>query len=95
MHGRHALDRALKDEAFFKLLDIGREDLSRARSDLEAKGFAFVPQPGGHLDTNLYGITFITEDYVRRRWSKYLEVITYRTAALDDWQDAVVLRRRG
>jgi SAM-dependent methyltransferase len=94
VHGRRALERALKDEAKLDLLSTPREDLDRVRSDLDLKGFAFVDQPGGHLNHDLYGITFVTEDYVRRRWSKDFEVTAYQSAALDDWQDVVVLRRR-
>jgi hypothetical protein len=46
------------------------------------------------LDREEYGITFLTEDYVRREWTKHFDVIRYREAALEDWQDAVVLRPR-
>lgn len=41
-----------------------------------------------------YGITFVPENYVRDHWSRWFEVVDYRTGALHDFQDLVVLRPR-
>jgi SAM-dependent methyltransferase len=94
IHGRHSLGRASKDDAQRQLLHISSVELDGARSLLDSNGFAFVRQPGGHLNRDLYGITFTSEDYVHRQWSQYFEVIAYWPAGLDDWQDVVILRRR-
>ena len=94
VHGRHALNRAEKEESFFRMLEITRGDLERAQSHVERHGIAYISQPAGHLDHDLYGITFVTEDYVRRSWSSHFDVVRYEEGALDDWQDAVILRRK-
>jgi SAM-dependent methyltransferase len=39
-----------------------------------------------------YGITFVPENYVRSKWSRWFDVLDYRVGALHDFQDIVVLR---
>lgn len=94
VHGKHALDRARNEEFFFRMVGMPLDDLDRAHSTVERHGFAFVSQPEGHLNRSLYGLTFLSEDYVRRTWSSEFEVVRYEHGALDAWQDAVVLRRK-
>ena len=38
-----------------------------------------------------YGITFLPEGYVRQHWARWFEVLDYRSGALHDFQDIVVL----
>jgi SAM-dependent methyltransferase len=45
-------------------------------------------------DSFEYGITFVPENYVRSKWSRWFDVIDYRVGALHDFQDIVVLRPR-
>jgi SAM-dependent methyltransferase len=94
VHGPHALRRG-KDQAELRtgILEVRPEELRDAEVALEARGFVFIRQPEGHLDRDQFGISFVTEDYVRRVWAKEFEVVDYQPGALDDWQDAVVLRR--
>jgi SAM-dependent methyltransferase len=47
---------------------------------------------GGDSHSFEYGITFIPEDHVRTKWSKWFDVVDYRVGALHDFQDVVVLR---
>ncbi len=49
----------------------------------------------GHIDDEAYYVTaLITEEYVRRVWSKYFEVAAIVPAYIGNQQDLVVLRRR-
>lgn len=79
-----------------------RADLPR----LERDGFLFyrIVEESEQLDTKereqwdivdpaLYGMTFILEPYIRKRWTEYFELVDLIEAPLD-WQDYVVLRRR-
>jgi SAM-dependent methyltransferase len=93
--GRHTLRRGLADERWRQVLGVTAEELAEVNGAVESRGFAFVRQPEGHLDRDQYGITFLTEDYVRREWSKEFDVVAHEEAALDEWQDVVVLRSRG
>jgi SAM-dependent methyltransferase len=94
LHGEHALRRALSEEAIFRFLRITEADLASARQQLAARHYAFVRQPEGHLNRDLYGVTFIGRQYVLSRWSEVFEIVSYREGALDSWQDAVVLQPR-
>lgn len=38
-----------------------------------------------------YGITFVSEKYVRSRWKRLFNIIDYRYGAIHDFQDVVVL----
>lgn len=41
-----------------------------------------------------YGITFISEAYIRREWAKHFDVVGFCPAAIHDFQDIVVLKAR-
>lgn len=41
-----------------------------------------------------YGITFVSEKYVRRHWAKWFHVDAVRHGAIHDFQDIVVLRAK-
>lgn len=72
---------------------------------LEAGEFLFFPyrqlsfqhrQNEAHFsewDLQQYGTTYLSEAYIRRRWSDWFDVVAFDPAA-DDWQDYVVLKRR-
>jgi len=42
-----------------------------------------------------YGITFISEDYIRRVWGQYFDIVRIDPAAIHDFQDIVLLKARG
>jgi hypothetical protein len=72
------------------------EGLDAARAALRGgTGFCFVRQ-NGHLtsDAYEYGITFISEAYIKQRWSEYFDLETVSVGGIHDFQDIVVLRRR-
>lgn len=74
--------------------------------ELEERGFLFFPYEKLECpdprnveffeawDLEAYGMTFVLESYVREHWLEHFELLAHR-AAPDDWQDYVVLRRRG
>lgn len=96
VHGARALHRALTEEFVFNLVWCPREELEEADQILAAdNGYKFIRQLG-HLtsDNYEYGITFMAEDYVRNVWSRYFDVVDYRSGAIHDFQDIVVLTRK-
>ena len=94
VHGEHALRRAMSEEAPFRMLQVTRADLWSAQQELSSRDYAFIRQPGGHLNTDLYGVAFISKEYVIRRWGQDFEVLSYLEGAIDNWQGAAVLRLR-
>ena len=102
VHGRRAMDRALSEPRIRSMLDISDDLFASARSDFEADRHAFVLQQG-HLTTTQgaegkvidepfeYGISFTSEAYVRQHWSSWFDIVEYRSGAIHDFQDIVVL----
>jgi cyclopropane fatty-acyl-phospholipid synthase-like methyltransferase len=44
-------------------------------------------------DMATYGSTYMTEDYIRRAWTPWFDVVAFESAP-DNWQDYVTLKRR-
>jgi len=87
IHGQHAMEVQLRTGK----LEIDQEILRVATRNLGSSGFAFISQDDlpNHLDTNLYGISFISRGYVHDNWG---HIVGFSQGALDDWQDLVILR---
>ena len=92
--GGHALGRMQREESFREWVHISESDLDETATALDEQGFSFVRQDSGHLDQDLYGVAFLTKEYVEREWAEKFEVVDYLEAAIDNNQDAVVLRAR-
>ncbi|MGH6868913.1 MAG: methyltransferase domain-containing protein, partial [Methylocella sp.] len=94
--GERALERAETDSNIATMLAVPEGGLGAARAAFDAgPGFCFLLQHG-HLTSSQYeyGVTFISEAYVARNWSRYFEVQDIAHGAVHDFQDIVVLRRR-
>lgn len=72
--------------------------------EIGERGFFFLPYEQyftkedrevlpGEWDLKAYGSAFITENYIRREWSEWFDVIQFKEAP-NDWQDYVLLRAR-
>ncbi len=96
VHGERALQRAETEDRIYKMLEVSASAIKDARQSFQRGGFRFIRQWFGHLNNLFYayGITFISEDYARRVWSKYFDVISIRSGAIHDFQDIIVLRAR-
>lgn len=95
VHGERALTRAANEDRVFDILSIPRAAVDAAQQAFASRdGFHFVRQKG-HLTTWRYdyGITFISEAYVRRVWARFFEVLEVRVGAIHNFQDIVVLKR--
>ncbi|TAM60800.1 class I SAM-dependent methyltransferase [Rhodanobacter denitrificans] len=108
VHGKRAMTRALTEPKIRNLLDMPDELFEQAREKFERDELAFVLQQG-HLTTVVdgvaikgkvisdpfeYGITFMSESYVRAHWSQWFEIVEIRPGGIHDFQDIVVLRPR-
>ncbi|MFC5526995.1 class I SAM-dependent methyltransferase [Rhodanobacter ginsengisoli] len=106
IHGQRAMTRALAEPKIKSMLDMPEESFERARKKFESDELAFVLQHG-HLTTVIdgvaiagkvisdpfeYGITFMSETYVRAHWSQWFDILDYRSGGIHDFQDIVVLR---
>ena len=94
--GERALQRAENESRILQMLAMPAGGLDAARAALSGRpGFCFLRQQG-HLTSNdyEYGITFISEDYIKQRWSAYFDLEKIAVGAIHNFQDIVVLRRR-
>lgn len=96
LHGERALARAIADRAILDLLGIPEEALQAADAALaHGAGFHFTRQ-AGHLTSADYdyGVTFVNRRWIDAVWTKWFDIELYVEAAIHDFQDIVVLRRR-
>lgn len=108
-HGERALERVVSEPTIRAMLAVPEEPFQRARQEFANGKHAFILQQDGHLTTVSehglrtdkvisepfeYGITFIPESYVRKKWEKWFHVLDYRSGGIHDFQDIVVLRPR-
>jgi len=66
---------------------------------IRSQGFFYdMIGPTGRFQLNglpdFYQTSFHTEDYIKREWSKYFEVLRIVDRAINDHQEAVLLRKR-
>ena len=94
--GTRVLERAETDSVVATMLALPKGGLATARAAFDTgPGFCFLRQHG-HLTSSRYeyGVTFISEAYITRNWSRYFELQDIVRGAIHDFQDIVVLRRR-
>lgn len=93
IHGPHAWRRVDADAGFRDVLNIAHADWQSSQARWREAEFAFMPHKGlsDYLDPAVFGITFLTVDYIKRMWKDF-EVVAYKEAAISDWQDLVLLR---
>ena len=94
IHGERAQQRAQTEDNIFKMLVVSQKAFVRESHALKTKGFGFIRQWGGHLNSFLYpyGITFISDSYIKEEWTKYFEFKAIHHGAIHDFQDIVVLQ---
>lgn len=71
---------------------------SAQEAALATSGFLFVTHETGWMKRDglpdYYQVAFHTQEYVRREWGKFFDILAYVEHAINAHQDAVVLRRR-
>lgn len=107
VHGEQALQRAISEPRIREMIAVPDEPFRQARDRFARGEHAFILQQG-HLTTTTsestapkiidapyeYGISFIPEEYVRRHWVHWFDVVEVRRGAIHSFQDIIVLRAR-
>lgn len=101
-HGDRAVERWIAGET---PSEAPRPEQLRANlRELREKGILFFPfgfmrtpnpenvEHWQQLDRAQYGNVFLTREFIAREWTRHFAIVSH-TAAPDDWQDYVVLRR--
>lgn len=66
----------------------------RARRSLEKHGFYYFKRRGTYGLPGFYQQSYHSEDYVRREWSRYLDILEFRDEGIAGNQDLVICRKR-
>lgn len=70
---------------------------SSIEEKVNERGFFFLNLSKGKFKADgfpdFYQTTFHTQEYVRREWSAYFDIVDYVDRGITDFQDAVVLRK--
>jgi len=93
-HGRHALQQLLNGKKKCEDFGVSQAELEAAEQTLSEQGFVFLSQTLAGLNPSLYGMAFITREYVTREWNAAFEILEYKEARVHDWQDVLVMRPR-
>ena len=98
--GRRSVEKFISGEVLGGLDRPTPEQLRADLPRLDGHGFLYyslaAPSPSmpeAERGADLYGMTFLTEGYIRARWLDLYELVSFHEAP-QDWQDYVVLRRR-
>lgn len=96
-NGRHAFIHQFDDFAKVKALEQNCHLQKKAPGFLFSVNRIFKALKGKSVVSDApyqYGITFVSEKYLRRHWSKWFEIEAVRHGAIHDFQDIVVLRAK-
>ena len=70
---------------------------SSYRKQIHSHGFLFVTRATGRLKLDrlpdFYQTAYHTQEYVRREWSAYFDVVHYLERGINNHQDAVILKK--
>jgi SAM-dependent methyltransferase len=91
VHGEHAFQRSEQQ------LEEGSRLRHEWRAQLEANGILYIAADSyvGSAFPDFYHTTFHAPWYVFEHWSRWFDVLAYLPRSSLDFQDQVVLRRRG
>jgi ubiquinone/menaquinone biosynthesis C-methylase UbiE len=95
------LQRIAKPGATLILSVHGEYCISKLASSYQSRihsyGFLFVSGPTGRVKLDklpdFYQSAYHTQEYIRREWSAYFDVVHYLERGINNHQDAVLLRK--
>jgi len=99
VHGERILRRCRDEEDIREQMCIGSQDYEEICKKFYGYGYVFY-SPYNHqwlsqggLDSEVFGITFISKEYIRDNWSGYFQILEHDEGAISNWQDWVVMRK--
>jgi len=99
VHGVSVLRRCKAEDNVRKAMCFEGRDYEALLNKYEKDGYVYYDcyEPKhlakGGIDAQLYGIAYISPEYIRNNWSKKFQILEHDQGAVDNWQDYVVLRR--
>lgn len=101
VHGKIILDRIMNEKALRNRMAISIDKADDLYRVFIEKGFAFRSrydhdelQKGG-LDSNTFGLAYISDLYIRNRWSCLFDILSNEEGLIQKNQDLIVLQKKG
>jgi len=92
--GRKAMYRCHSEPfGWRKFIAVSDEKFQHLEREFAATGFSWVPHSIDVDANDDYGIAFQTEQYIAKEWTRGFDLLEVAPAAIDDWQDLVLLRK--
>jgi SAM-dependent methyltransferase len=96
LHGNWAFSLVETEPERRKLIGIVEAEFVQQAQIYRQSGFTWLRQPVGSndIDATQFGISFINKQLLEHLISPYFEILNYKEAAISNWQDFVVLKKR-
>ncbi|MGA3207366.1 MAG: class I SAM-dependent methyltransferase [Syntrophales bacterium] len=100
LHGEPILNRCKNEETVRQPMCMEGRNYEEIYNQFMKDGFAFYncydqkSLAEGGLDSEVFGIAYISKEYIRRHWANRFEILEHDEGAVINWQDYVVLKKR-
>lgn len=99
IHGEPVLRRCKNEKAVREAMCVKGQNYKKLRKRFYNYGYVFYPSydranlSRGGLDSDIFGITFISNEYMQKNWSRKFQILEHDEGAIINWQDWVVMRK--
>jgi len=99
IHGEPILRRCREEDAVRRPMCMEERNYEEICHQFMSEGYVFYScyNPGqlaeGGLDSRVFGITFISKEYMKKHWTNQFEILEHDEGAVSNWQDYVVLKK--
>ncbi len=96
LHGDWAFSQVDREPERRRMIGIVEDEFSRQAAGYRESGFAWMRQPLGSADIDAaqFGINFVNREVLEKLIAPHFELVRYQQAAISNWQDFVILRKR-
>jgi len=99
IHGEIILKRCKDEEDIRQSMYVTGRDYEELYKKFYDNGYIYYScydhkqLSNGGLDSNVFGITFISKEYIRGKWSNKFKVLEHDGGAISHWQDYIVMTK--
>ena len=99
IHGEPVLRRCKAEKAVREAMCVQGQNYRKLRKRFYKYGYAFYTcydranLSKGGLDPDIFGITYISNEYMQKNWSRKFQILEHDEGAIINWQDWVVMRK--
>jgi SAM-dependent methyltransferase len=100
VHGEKILQRCKNESAVRASMCVEGRDYQELCETFYNYGYVFYKcydrqhLSQGGLDSNVFGITYISKNYIMKNWTNRFQILEHDEGAITNWQDWVVMEKR-